>query len=66
METKEIVQKLVNSLVEAGGYAYASGYLESTLVHLIEKYVKGDIDKSMLHIQLLGEAIEAKLKKDAA
>lgn len=66
METREIVKKLVDSLIESRGHAYASGYLESKLVDTIERFVTDEAKLSMLHIELLSSAIDHKLDKKAA
>lgn len=66
METRDIVKKLVDSLIESHGPAYASGYLESKLVDTIERFVTDPSKLSMLHIELLSAAIDHKLDKRAA
>lgn len=66
METHEVVKKMVNALVEARGYAYTTGCLESTLVDIIGRYVDDEAALQMIHIQFLSRAIDMKLEKKAA
>jgi hypothetical protein len=66
-DTKDTVNKLSKALVKRKGYAYAAGYLESTLVDLIERYVPED-RKVMLKIEMMATACELVLdsKSDAS
>lgn len=55
-KTEDTVKKLINALAKnKGGYAFATGYLESTLVDIIETYVPED-KRVMVQIELLGRA----------
>jgi len=66
METYNVVKKVVDAISEARGYAYTAGYLESTLVSIINEHIKDETQLHMLHIRLLGKAIDMKLEKKAA
>jgi len=58
METRDIVKKLVDSLIDSNGYAYTSGYLESKLVDVINRFVTDKTQLHMLHDELLNKASE--------
>lgn len=52
---EEVVCKLSDALVQVNGYAYATGYLTTNIVQLIEKYVPKK-DQTELRIAMLGDA----------
>lgn len=64
--TREVTKKMCRALIEAKGYPYAAGYVESYLVSVIEKYVTDPADRTMLHIEMLNIAIDNKLDKIGA
>jgi hypothetical protein len=63
-DTKDTVNKLTKALTKRKGYAYAAGYLESTLVDIIEKYVPED-RKTMLKIEMMFTACELALDNES-
>jgi hypothetical protein len=62
-DTCEIAKKMCRALVESRGCEYATGYLQSYLVSIIEKYVNDPADRILLHIEMLNIAIDNKLDK---
>jgi hypothetical protein len=61
--TQEVAKKMCRALVESRGYEYATGYLQSYLVGIIDQYVADPKDKILLHIEMLNIAIDNKLDK---
>lgn len=61
--TGQVVKKMCRSLIDAKGYPYAAGYIESYLVSIIDQYVTDPKDKTLLHIEMLNIAIDNKLDK---
>ena len=60
-ELNDTVRKVTDTLVKNQGYAYAAGYLQSVLVEVIDRYVKDDLDLSMIQIRLLSAGINNNL-----
>lgn len=64
--TAEVVSMLVKSMVLAKNHAYATGYLESLLADTLDRYVKDETELTMIHIRLLGSAINFQLEMKRA
>ena len=60
-ELNDTVRKVTDTLVKNQGYAYAAGYLQSVLIEVIHRYVKDDLDLSMIQIRLLSAGINNNL-----
>ena len=60
-ELNENIRKVTDALIEGKGYAYTAGYLQSTLVDTISRYVKDETDIHMIQLRLLAAGIDAKL-----
>lgn len=63
--TAKIVSEMVTELVKNHGYAYAAGYLETTIVQLIAKHVKGE-DLTELMFQMIDKTVDERWNKKAA
>lgn len=66
MTTSDVVRKLVNSMIQSKNHAFAVGYLETMLISTIELYVKDETELSMIHIRMLGSAIDFQLDSKEA
>ena len=60
-EFNETVRKVTDTMIKNEGYAYAAGYLQSVLVDVIHRYVKDDLDLSMIQIRLFADGIHNNL-----
>jgi len=60
-ELNETVRKVTDTMIKNEGYAYAAGYLQSVLIDVINRYVKDDLDLSMIQIRLFADGIHNNL-----
>jgi len=60
-ELNETIRKVTDTMIKNEGYAYAAGYLQSVLVDVIHRYVKDDLDLSMIQIRLFADGIHNNL-----
>lgn len=58
-----VAKKMVKALIDAKGYPFAIGYIESFMAGIIDKYVTDETDLALLKIEMLGIACNQILDK---